>query len=201
MRRWWDDGPFEPLLFGKALKGNEVNMLFFRKKMPIEAVAALSAEIISDTCLKYLSLVEHRLRSDYGITLTYFQHDIDNFLELWLKCLFHLSKARQHAEGFRVAQRIARMFHEGENGPLTPEEEFVHIQRLIIARDIFESFPNDKFIFHNITCAIFHKSFPETKDYIVPFPYESANKIQVSGVELAAGLRAIDFVLKTYKPV
>jgi hypothetical protein len=118
------------------------------------------------------------------------QERFELFISLWIFSAGIMSVMRHRNEASEISNLAVKSWEYSDE---------VHKAHRDIATRIVRSIKDDEFIFHNLSFMLYINVYPEIAEYISPFGNSVNETYVVSGIDLAACLRAIDSFLRSYK--
>jgi hypothetical protein len=146
---------------------------------------------------RFFSLINYvksqiiRIYPDADISCLDEEVRLEKGLDLWNVSAALLSQLRHRPEAASLTAGILAIYESSE-------EEYDQIT-FDLALTIIGPISKDDRLFHKASFKIISKTFPEISHFVSCFPHYSHERITISGVELAACLRAVDFILKYFK--
>ncbi len=171
-------------------------MPFFRKKISQKDANFMMFTMFEDQCISFLNRTKiNILRISPGAEIFFLDDElrVEKMNDLWAVSAAFLSQIRHRPEASYATAGILNVYEASTNryDQLTFE----------LAASIVGGNSNDNNLFHRTSYDIILKSFPEISNFICCHPDQEQDRFPISGIELSACLRAVDFILNDFKVV
>jgi hypothetical protein len=169
-------------------------MPIFRKKISHKDANFMMFTMFEEQCSSFLNRTKVnilRISPRADILFLDDQARVEKMGDLWAVSAAFLSQIRHRPEASLMTAGILAVYDSAEN-----RHDQITFE---LAASIVGSKPDDSNLFHRTSYDIILKSFPEISDFICCHPDQVQYKHAISGIELAACLRAVDFILKDFK--
>ena len=169
-------------------------MALFRKKLTKEKAVSIAMELFESRFkLFWKQIVLGIIKIDKYLDNNEVEDGnlFEKALDIWIICAALLSQLRQRGEASDLTALVVEAYRSSDS-------EYDRLSYRL-ASAIISSYKNDDKLFHNVSYEIFKKTYINCQISTSCYGDERPDTFVISGIELAACLRAVDFILKEYK--